>query len=203
MPSKTNVTRSALLDAAIEVIAAKGLDAWTIADVAKAAGRSHGLAGHYFSTKADLLEAAVAKLLDTKAPMPPKRPPNHALVGLLEAGLDAFNPSKPFARARAVVLNQSHSARQFEDRIAAHHGARVQVLRNLLNQGIDTGYITDLDPDTTAVAIYAAYRGVELAMLHLSADAEAQGLIDAFIARIAHSLAPWVRPEPNWQVVSG
>ena len=47
----------AILDAATRIVAAKGLDALTLADAGEAAGYSRGLPSHYFGSKADLLSA--------------------------------------------------------------------------------------------------------------------------------------------------
>ncbi len=46
-----------ILDAAVRLVAEKGLDEFTLADAGEAAGYSRGLPAHYFGSKADLLSA--------------------------------------------------------------------------------------------------------------------------------------------------
>jgi Bacterial regulatory proteins, tetR family len=51
-----------ILDAATRLVADKGLDAFTLADVGEAAGFSSGLPAHYFKTKDGLLAAVVERI---------------------------------------------------------------------------------------------------------------------------------------------
>jgi AcrR family transcriptional regulator len=53
-----------ILDAATRLIADKGLDGFTLADVGEAAGFSRGLPAHYFKSKDGLLAAVVRRLLE-------------------------------------------------------------------------------------------------------------------------------------------
>ena len=46
--ARAGATRTALIEAAIELIGTHGVEGWTIADLARAAGTSHGLPGHHF-----------------------------------------------------------------------------------------------------------------------------------------------------------
>src|SRR5690606_31037632 len=56
--------RDAILDAAERLLATVGYDAMTIQDVIAGAGISKGAFYHYFASKKELLEAAVARRLD-------------------------------------------------------------------------------------------------------------------------------------------
>lgn len=53
--------RIQILDTALTVFASKGFEGTSIKDIAEAAGISQGLMYHYFSSKTDLLEAAVER----------------------------------------------------------------------------------------------------------------------------------------------
>ncbi|MGI8492527.1 MAG: TetR/AcrR family transcriptional regulator [Acidimicrobiales bacterium] len=59
-------TREALLDAALECVAEKGYAATTTIETARRAGVSRGAQLHHFPTKAELLAAAVDRLLERR-----------------------------------------------------------------------------------------------------------------------------------------
>lgn len=59
-------TRGALLDAALECLVERGYAATTTIETARRAGLSRGAQLHHFPTKADLLTAAVGRLLDRR-----------------------------------------------------------------------------------------------------------------------------------------
>lgn len=56
-----------ILEAAVEIIAARGLDALTLADAGTAAGFSKNLPIHYFNTKTELVAAVAKYILDLYA----------------------------------------------------------------------------------------------------------------------------------------
>ena len=53
------IRRQELSEAAFEVMTRHGLSGTTVARVAQCAGMSQGMVHHYFTSKADLLEAAM------------------------------------------------------------------------------------------------------------------------------------------------
>ncbi|HVA73320.1 MAG TPA: TetR/AcrR family transcriptional regulator [Acidimicrobiales bacterium] len=59
-------TRAALLDAAIDCLVERGYAATTTTETARRAHASRGAQLHHFPTKADLMTAAVARLLDRR-----------------------------------------------------------------------------------------------------------------------------------------
>ena len=59
-------TRTALLDAAIDCLVARGYAATTTIETARRAGVSRGAQLHHFPTKAELVTAAVGRLLDRR-----------------------------------------------------------------------------------------------------------------------------------------
>jgi AcrR family transcriptional regulator len=56
-----DVRRTELISAALRVISAQGFEGTTVRDIARAAGASVGSVNYYFSSKDDLLRAAVAE----------------------------------------------------------------------------------------------------------------------------------------------
>lgn len=65
--TRTEETRSALLDATIELLGEVGYAALTTREVAARAGVSRGAQTHHFPTKADLVVAAIERLFDRQA----------------------------------------------------------------------------------------------------------------------------------------
>jgi AcrR family transcriptional regulator len=63
---RSKATRAALLDAAIDCLCAKGYAAVTTTDIAGRAGVSRGAQLHHFSSKAELLTAAIDHLLERR-----------------------------------------------------------------------------------------------------------------------------------------
>ena len=64
--ARSLATRAALLDAAVECLAANGYASLTTNDIARRAGVSRGAQLHHFPTKADLMAASVEHLLDRR-----------------------------------------------------------------------------------------------------------------------------------------
>ena len=64
--ARSVVTRTALLDAALESLCAHGYAAVTTSDIAERAGVSRGALLYHFPTKAELLTAAVGHLLELR-----------------------------------------------------------------------------------------------------------------------------------------
>ena len=64
---RTEETRTALLDATVELLGEVGFGALTTREVALRAGVSRGAQTHHFPTKADLVVAAIERLFDRQA----------------------------------------------------------------------------------------------------------------------------------------
>ena len=82
---RTAVTRTRLLDAALEVLAERGYAATTTVEVARRAGVSRGAQLHHFPTKAELLAAAVEHLYARR------RAEYRAAVGAMPEGADRID----------------------------------------------------------------------------------------------------------------
>ncbi|WP_029060084.1 transcriptional regulator BetI [Stappia stellulata] len=88
--------RKALIDATVETIHARGFGDATIAEIARRAGVSGGLAHHYFGSKAGLLNATMRSLLldlsrETQARMATARDPRERLSAMIGA---SFAPTQ-------------------------------------------------------------------------------------------------------------
>jgi AcrR family transcriptional regulator len=90
---RTATTRAALLAATVDTLVERGYRGTTTNDVARRAGVSYGALLHHYPTKADLLSAAVAHLLDQRmgefrkamADLPPETVTRDAAIDVLWA----------------------------------------------------------------------------------------------------------------------
>ena len=88
---RTATTRAALLAATVDALVESGYRGTTTSDVARRAGVSYGALLHHYPTKADLLCAAVAHLLDQRigefrkamADLPPQTVTRDAAIDVL------------------------------------------------------------------------------------------------------------------------
>jgi TetR/AcrR family transcriptional repressor of bet genes len=88
--------RRALIDATVETIHARGFQDATMAEIARRAGVSGGLAHHYFGSKAGLLNATMRALLtdlsrETQARMAKAREPRERISAMISA---SFAPTQ-------------------------------------------------------------------------------------------------------------
>ena len=91
MQQRAVETRNALLDAALDCLIERGYAATTTIETARRAGVSRGAQQHHFPTKAELMAAAVGRLLERRADeyrkafadVPPGSVPVHEAIDLL------------------------------------------------------------------------------------------------------------------------
>jgi AcrR family transcriptional regulator len=152
----------------LALIAERGLTGFTLKDVAARAGTSHGLAGHYFPTKTDLIDAVVSDLLSSAAPVSAIEPAL-ALEALLQGVRDTIAATmSDVVRARAlfVVLGMIEAASPYRSRIVAHHNRALDRIEAHIVGGISAGHIRDdVDPRLQAFVVLATLRGVAFLVL--------------------------------------
>jgi len=126
-------TRAALLDAAAEVFARRGLDAATLEEIAEVAGFTRGAVYHHFASKDELFLAVIA------------RQDEELLAGF---GADVLGALPPDASASAARWQQLHANDRRE--VALRLELRCQALRN------ETLRAQLIEVDKAAVAATAA-----------------------------------------------
>ena len=162
--------RDALMAAARQVFARKGLAASKMTDLAKAAGISYGLVYHYFPDKeavfAALVEDAVQQgiQLVTEARRRPGSPWEQ-LVRIFTRMLEAVreDPSIP------LILVQAHASDSIPppvERALNLYGARFfQQLIELIEDGQRAGQVVDSPAGELAQALVALIEGLALARI--------------------------------------
>lgn len=133
---RREATRDALLSAAVALIAERGIEAATLADVAERAGLTKGALVHHFENKETLLDAAldrVGSLLTqtltaawdpTAAPYPRIR---KALAALVDVGETRDR------EVRALVALATHGG--YDPRLGALVRARIEALERVFCDG--------------------------------------------------------------------
>ncbi len=184
----------ALLKAAVGLIAERGLERFTLAEVGMAAGYSSGLPAHYFGKK-DALIAAVARSiignfgdgLERRLALKP------GLDGLLATAgfyFDSVARDPLTARALAVLLGEALHRPDLLVEIAKINRLGASELERQLAYGMEQGRIRpDIDVASEAVLILAGLRGAIAQWLADPSGLSIEALRDAFIINLRRSLA--------------
>lgn len=188
MPRLTDHTqrRRQLADAALAAAGDGGLDAVTIARVARLAGVSVGHVQHYFSTKEELMVQAYTttldRLLDRVASGVERREQaGGSIRDMMIAGLTELLPTDDERRVEAMVRAQFHGRAAADPRLAAvgqrtGEEVRAQVSRAVVNGRICEETAADADPSMVAWRVWALAEGLATSMLH-RADVPAGALL--------------------------
>ena len=170
---RTQAERRALserrvLDAAAQLIAARGTSDVSFTEIATAAGCARGLPGYLFGTKAYLLDSLVRDLLhqfmdDVLRP----RLDRGGLVAVLTVArlfLRMLAPLQEGTHAIYVLIGESlEPDAPASASINEHHRAIRDMFRGWIIEGIEAGEIrADLHPDSAAVLLLAQLRGLGL-----------------------------------------
>jgi AcrR family transcriptional regulator len=156
---------SRVLAAAAEIVAEKGIDGLTLAEAGERAGYSRGLAGHYFSSKDELLAAMAESIHDEFNLM--RRELQRGTTGFatLMATIDASfeRPAVGMVKMRAyiaVLMGAAHKP-ALAEAVAAFNRESATDFGRLIRVSIEAGDIrADIDPRTQALILSAALRGI-------------------------------------------
>jgi AcrR family transcriptional regulator len=161
---RRDAARTAILETAIELLAAGGYASMTLADLGERAGYSRSLAAHYYGSKPELLRSIVEYVLVDSPPT--RMSPDMTGLDRVEAeiqGLFYGLTNRP-ARARAYIVIAHEAATalaQLRPIIHAQNLALRHRVEAAIRQGMELGTVrTDVDPETVALAIAAAARGI-------------------------------------------
>lgn len=184
-----------LLEAAVGLVAERGLERITLTEVGEAAGYSRGLPRHYFGGKEGLVVALASHLIDTFGRALERnehhRPGLERLLGTLAFYLDSAAKTPSATRALFVVLGEGLSNPLVSDRLAQLNARSVKGIELNLRAAMAAGEVSaDIDAKTRAVLILAGLRGA-VGLWLLAPDAIDLGAVrDEFVASLRRSLAP-------------
>jgi AcrR family transcriptional regulator len=181
-----------LIKAATKLVAEKGYDGFTLADVGEAAGYSRGLPGHYFGRKEDLLalvvQTAVEAYRNAVAQLPPTQPGMPKIAALIRQYVHKRDMTS--TRALGMLISEAMVRPGLKRTITTLNARGLEALKADLRAGIEAGNIRpDADVDLQARIIYAFLRGqMSFASLDNRFDSEAVG--EEFIATLEARLSP-------------
>ena len=184
-----------LLAAAVRLVAERGLERITLAEVGEAAGYSRGLPAHYFGGKSGLIVTLASHLIESFG-RAADRAEHHGLgldrlLGIAAFYFDSARKDPVGTRALFVLLGEGLGNPLVTERIAELNARSAKSFEVNLRAGMDAGEIRpDIDEKSQAILILAALRGA-IGQWLLAPDAiDLAALRDEFIASLRRSLAP-------------
>jgi len=176
--------RSALLEAAKSLVAAKGVKATTVSEIAVRAGVAKGLLFYYFKDKNGIIQSLVEEVdAFYMAGLPPADASRsalsslHALISHHFAFLDVSPESAQFLYQGVAPGARGSSAGFYE-----HLHSRIL---EILNQGVGTGEFVDLDTEELAYMLLGSLHGVgRMKLFEFKRDYDAARHLAAFYDKI-------------------
>ncbi len=195
-------SEDALLEAAAEVVAERGVQSASLASIGGRAGVSRGLPTHHFGSK-DALVTQLAERTQTRirlAILAAQR--RHAgrqseltaldaiLVGV-DAYLELFEDPGPDQRALLVMWGSTFPSNASVEGMADAERRSYEGLSQLIASGQDDGSVrTDVDPVASAVLLHGLMRGVAALFLADGGPADMNTVRGTCHEWIASALAP-------------
>ena len=180
-----------ILDAACRVVARHGFQGTTIDRVAEEAGVAKGTIYLYFHTKEELLKAAVEQGIETftsqvRAAVSEVSAPLEQLVRFVEVSLQLSDANRDFFKTLLLERNFLAAAPDNPDaaRMLDIYLTHMHFIREILQSGIDAGFLRSHDAEASAFALNEAIRGCfqqrALGLTARSAEQDAAILLDIF-----------------------
>jgi AcrR family transcriptional regulator len=172
-----------LLDAGVEVFAARGYFAARVDDIVKLAKTSHGTFYLYFSNKEDLFRALAAEVADemqalaeSLGPLEPGKTGEESLRAWIGRFADLYERYGPVIRAWTEAEIGSHEFGRLGNDVLAH-------FTRILTARIAQAGPPDLDPLIAAVALVAMFERLNYYALAGQVRANRDDIVDT-LARV-------------------
>ncbi|MDX9999536.1 MAG: TetR/AcrR family transcriptional regulator [Phenylobacterium sp.] len=162
-----------ILQAAVEIIAERGVDQLTLAEAGEAAGYSRALPAHYFGSREDLIRAVADHLVQGYRRRMEEGPPG----GLTASGLEAL-----IARIAYYIDDNRRSV----SRLRAFH----EVLNAALNRPALAPAIAQLDQESAAGFVHHIRAAIRRGEISPDVDPEAQGVL--ILATLRGVMRQWL-----------
>jgi AcrR family transcriptional regulator len=162
-----------ILQAAVEIIAERGVDQLTLAEAGEAAGYSRALPAHYFGSREDLIRAVADHLVQGYRRRMDEGPPG----GLTASGLEAL-----IARIAYYIDDNRRSV----SRLRAFH----EVLNAALNRPALAPAIAQLDQESAAGFVHHIRAAIRRGEISPDVDSEAQGVL--ILATLRGVMRQWL-----------
>lgn len=183
-----------MVQAAIKLIAERGYDGFTLADVGEAAGYSRGLPTHYFGRKSELLALAAQYAVDAYyaavARLPEAQPGLPRLVAVIRQYFARPAAAGGGRRFLAIVIAEAMVRPGLRKTIGELNARGIAGLTAELSAGVAAGNIrADVDIDLQARLIHAFLRG-QAAFAAMDPKTDSQAVAEEFIATLEVALRP-------------
>lgn len=172
-------TRSeeALLDAAAELIAERGVERASLASIGQRAGVSRGLPTHHFGAKETLVARLAERAQERIAAFMLERQPHHPdVTGLdvvyntVDSYLELFQHPSPDVRALLVMWGSTFPSSSSVAGMADAERRSYEGLSDVITSGQrDSSIRPDADPTASAVMLLGMMRGIAALLLTDSA----------------------------------
>jgi AcrR family transcriptional regulator len=165
-------TEHRVLEAAMDLAAAGGVRAVTLAAVGREAGYSRGIVSHHFGSRRALMDALARAVQGRFSPGPLTGSGLDRVLGLVDAYLGALRANARDAHVFLVLWTAAiASDEDLRPVFAERDGAFRSSMASAVRAGVADGSIRgDADPEASAVALVALMRGTSLQRL-LTPDA--------------------------------
>jgi AcrR family transcriptional regulator len=187
--------RRRIVNAAVAIVARRGLDELTLAEAGEAAGYSRGLAGHYFGSKDDLVSQIAEQIVARYgAGLKKSQVARGGLAGVLSTVLHYLESARAeptTVRALHTVLGAAIGKPALAPAIAKLNRDVVAGLARQIEIGIEKDEIRrDVDATAQATLILAGLRGVVAQWLVDPKGVDLTRTGKAFVASLKRGLAP-------------
>lgn len=177
---------SKLIEAAVQLIAAKGHDGFSLADVGDLAGYSRGLPGHYFGSKAELQRRVAQHIVDQYLRAAAQQIQSERGLPYIAAQIRHYVkfPKGKAVRALLFLNTQAQIEPELRATMLGLRDAAIDILEAEIELGIANGTIrNDIDKRAQAGLIYAFLRG-QLSFATLDEDYNSVELGEGFIRNL-------------------
>jgi len=188
-----------LVQAAMRLLAERGYDGFTMAEVGEAAGYSRGLPAHYFGRKDDLLALVAKHTVDTYnaavARIPSTEPGLPRIAALIRRYVRGG--TSPGARALGMLVAEAMIRPSLKETIDRLNDRGLEGIRRELEAGMAAGNVRpDADIVIQARLIFSFLRG-QLYFAALDPGFESEKVGEEFIVTLESRLAVGRDPKPG------
>lgn len=194
---RRTISERKLMEAGINMIAERGLDNISMADIGVAAGYSRGLPTQYFGTLKEFQRVLVHFIVSEYREYLLKRGESPGLKSLIDIIRKDCDPSQRDTMLMSIIyIIMSDTARDpvFDDDLVGLRDATLDLIELHINAGIRKKEIRkSVDPKRLAMIVMISVRGlIEEWLLDRSFELEPAGiaLIDLFIRGLTPGSAP-------------
>lgn len=184
-----------ILRAAVKILAERGFERFTLAEVGEAAGYSRGLPAHYFGSKDGLVTALATHIVEDFG-RGVARTEKHAaglerLLGIASYYFESAARDAMRTRALFAVLGEALTNSTLRKRIGVLNAHSTEPLADNIRAAMEQGHVRKtVNPKAQAMLILSGLRGVVTQWLIDPDRNDLKLLSKEFTASLKRSLAP-------------